>query len=130
MARNIKVSENHGINPGMLLCPLCGTETGVALHGRLPGDAEAPRYSYDREPCGDCREQLAAGNIFFIEAVSTAKGPERTGRMVCVRREAVIRTMAGENLDKLLEQGVGMMRPPQFQQMFGKHLEAKDADGN
>lgn len=29
------LSKEHGLNPSLLCCPLCGADTGVALCGRL-----------------------------------------------------------------------------------------------
>ena len=88
MAKGISVSKKHGVNPTMLICPICHHETnGLALLGRLPGDAEAPRYSLDRELCDDCRGVIDAGGVMLIEVKdgSTWKSPERTGYVVGVK---------------------------------------------
>lgn len=58
MATNIKLSEEHGVNPSVMQCPVCGQDTGLALFGKLKGDAKAPKYSIDREPCKDCCAQF------------------------------------------------------------------------
>jgi hypothetical protein len=67
---DITLSPNHGVNPSMLFCPVCGKDTGVALHGRLPGDKEAPKRTPDRVPCGPCKAQFDADRklafLFFI----------------------------------------------------------------
>ena len=53
MGKGIKVSPKHGLNPTIPICFWCGKERGeVALLGRLPGDAEAPKnvvLDYDRD---------------------------------------------------------------------------------
>ena len=88
MSRGIPISKKHGVNPTMLICPICHHETnGLALLGRLPGDAEAPRYSLDREPCDDCRKVIDSGGVMLIEIKdgSTEQNPERTGYIVGVK---------------------------------------------
>lgn len=42
MSKGIRVSEKHGVNPSITICPICGKETGIALLGKLKGDKEAP----------------------------------------------------------------------------------------
>lgn len=70
MAKPIKPSPKHGLNPTMGQCFWCDGETGeIALLGRLPGDAQAPRraiLSYD--PCPACRSRWE-GNVAIIEVV-------------------------------------------------------------
>ena len=88
MSRDIPISKKHGVNPTILICPICHHETnGLALLGRLPGDAEAPRYSLDREPCDDCRKVIDSGGVMLIEIKdgSTEQNPERTGYIVGVK---------------------------------------------
>ena len=88
MSRGIPISKKHGVNPTVLICPICHHETnGLALLGRLPGDAEAPRYSLDREPCDDCRKVIDSGGVMLIEIKdgSTEQDPERTGYIVGVK---------------------------------------------
>lgn len=43
MSKDIRVSEKHGVNPSITICPICGKETGIVLLGKLKGDEEAPR---------------------------------------------------------------------------------------
>lgn len=55
----IPISKKHGVNPTIPLCFFCGEEKNeVALLGKLPDDAEAPRNCVlDMEPCGTCAER-------------------------------------------------------------------------
>ena len=88
MTRSISVSKKHGVNPTMLICPICRHETnGLALLGKLPGDAEAPLYSLDSQPCDDCRGVIEAGGVMLIEVKdgSTSQNPQRTGYVVGVK---------------------------------------------
>lgn len=62
MSDSIRVSEKHGVNPSLDMCIFCDEPKGIALLGRLPDDAEAPRHvvtSY--EPCDKCQEQMSKG---------------------------------------------------------------------
>lgn len=99
MSKGIKVSPKHGVNPTLGICAFCGKETGeIALLGKLPGDAEAPRQmvlSY--EPCEECKKQWAQG-VAIIEVSQypiadgqpqIAQGAYPTGRVVVVKEEAL-----------------------------------------
>ena len=90
---HITLSPKHGLNPSMLICPICHHETnGIALPGRLRGDAEAPRYMLDREPCDNCKKVIGMGGVMLIEVMDADDGkkdPRRTGRAIGVKREAI-----------------------------------------
>lgn len=59
---DIKLSEKHGINPSQVICIFCGEAKAIALVGRLPGDAEAPRkILQDYDPCDKCKEDMDKG---------------------------------------------------------------------
>lgn len=59
---DIKLSEKHGVNPSMIICIFCGECKAIALVGRLPGDAEAPRkFVNDYDPCDKCKESMDKG---------------------------------------------------------------------
>lgn len=68
MSKNIRLSPEHGLNPTMGICMWCGEPTNeIALLGKLPKDAEAPRYSVvSYEPCDKCKETWNKG-IALIE---------------------------------------------------------------
>lgn len=64
----IRLSDKHGVNPGLSVCFWCGEADGVVLYGRLPGDQKAPRealVSYD--PCSSCKERFKQG-VLLLEA--------------------------------------------------------------
>lgn len=84
---SIRFSPKHGVNPSLLLCPICSKETnGIALLGRLKGDIEAPRYIFDKVPCKECQEKLDKGYRFLIEVFDGESGanPRRTGRIATI----------------------------------------------
>lgn len=65
MSKGIRVSEKHGVNPSITICPICGKETGIALLGKLKGDKEAPMRMLS-DPCDDCISKLGDDKIYII----------------------------------------------------------------
>ena len=43
MSKGITISPKYGLNPSIVICPVCKKDTSLALFGRLKGDAEAPK---------------------------------------------------------------------------------------
>lgn len=90
----IKLSPQHGVNPSVTVCFFCGKETGIAMLGKLKGDAKAPRRIVaNYTPCDDCKEKHKQGRV-IIEATQTQNGlPEiqkgiwPTGRWCMVSKE-------------------------------------------
>lgn len=60
MSKSIRISEKHGLNPCIPICPFCGQEKNeLALLGYIKGDKEAPKSAIlNLEPCDTCRENL------------------------------------------------------------------------
>jgi len=58
MGKDLKISPEHGLNPSVMACPVCGKDTGVALCGYMRGDKKSPVKMLDLDPCKDCREEL------------------------------------------------------------------------
>ena len=65
MSKNIILSEKHGVNPSITVCPICGKEIGIALLGKLKGDEEAPRKSIG-DLCDDCVSKLGNDKIYIL----------------------------------------------------------------
>lgn len=86
------LSKEHGLNPSLLQCPLCGAGTSVALHGRLYGDAEAPRRMFDAGPCAQCEEHMKLG-VLLIEVEDYGADRRATGRLSVVRPEYLRRVL-------------------------------------
>lgn len=100
----IRMSEKHGVNPSLLLCPICGEDSGVALVGRLPNDAEAPRRMLDQEPCKKCVDLMKQG-CFLIEVDDPVQGekPRRTGRMSVITDEGVRKAFDAQAAEQVIE---------------------------
>lgn len=65
MSKGIRVSEKHGVNPSITICPICGKETGITLLGKLKGDKEAPMRMLS-DPCDDCISKLGNDKIYIL----------------------------------------------------------------
>lgn len=78
MAKNITLSKEHGLNPTIGVCAWCGKETGeIALLGKLPGDKEAPKYSFfDYNPCDECKQKWENA-VICIEVTTTRPNDNR-----------------------------------------------------
>lgn len=87
MSKSIPISPSHGVNPSMMQCFWCGETKGIALLGKLPNDAEAPRMAiFDYEPCDACQALMAQG-ITLMESDEKTQKP--TGRFLVVKEEAL-----------------------------------------
>ena len=100
MAKSIRLSKQHGVNPTLGVCFWCGEDTGeLALMGYMgKGDPEAPkRMVLNYNPCPKCAELWAQG-CACIEATEVPNGrPEiqpgayPTGAVAVLKREAADR---------------------------------------
>jgi hypothetical protein len=116
---SITISEKHGLNPTLGICFWCGEHTGdIALLGKLPDDAEAPKemvLNYD--PCDKCAKHFESGVLIFEVNTDPNKPPIKdtyrpTGRYVVVKAEAFANQQF-KNGDKC------MLEANEFEQMFG-----------
>ena len=102
------ISKKHGLNPSMDICFFCGEAKGIALFGKMKGDAEAPRnVLLNYEPCDKCKEAMDQGTT-VIEVVTEDNGnmPIKegiypTGRW-CVMRSEAAQELFGTDSKKVL----------------------------
>lgn len=116
--KSLKLSPKHGVNPTIMHCFICGKDTGLALLGKLKNNEEAPKHMTNpHELCEDCKKQIDAGNKFFLEVKGNSDNdhPERTGRLVCIRGEAL----------PDVKSPISYMEHSVFEKMFGKFMEDK-----
>jgi len=83
MSKSIKVSPKHGLNPSIAVCECCGEEIGIAILGKLKGDAEAPRY-IAQGLCDNCKKVIDVGGVLLLEVTDDSKegNVNRTGRVL------------------------------------------------
>ena len=93
---SLTLSKEHGLNPSVETCAICGKDMGLVLFGTSYKDergktTEAPRSICMGHHCEDCQKVIDNGGIFFIEVRDGESGnnPYRTGRLCAVKEEAV-----------------------------------------
>ncbi len=135
---DIRLSEKHGVNPGLGICFWCGEASEVILFGKMQGDAQAPQETcLGYEPCSKCQEQFAKGIVVIevsedeteratvplIENAEEALYLYPTGSHVVITREAAQRLFQPEEMvESILEHGRAVMDSEAFQGLFGEHL--------
>lgn len=117
---SIRISEKHGVNPSILQCEICGKEFGIALHGKLKGDIEAPKVmTYHGCWCDECKKIIEEQDGMYIIEIRNGEekkeNPFRTGRIVAVKKSTF----------KDVEAPVVYMVEEEFNKMFG-HIVNKD----
>ena len=122
----IRISPKHGVNPTLLLCFWCRTNSvGIALAGRLPHDAEAPRTALTYDPCEQCQKLISSG-IWLIEATKT--GDENvppmpgtnaypTGRWAVISEEGVRAVVNEPWQSELIKKRKAVMEPEVISQL-------------
>lgn len=95
---SLRISKEHGVNPSVDTCFICGKDISVVLFGTAYKDengktAEAPRKVCTGQVCEDCQKIIDEGGIFFIAVKDgeTGKNPYRTGQIGALKEEAVQR---------------------------------------
>jgi hypothetical protein len=123
MSRGIPLSKKHGVNPSVTVCQMCGKDIGLALFGRLEGDAEAPRQVLDPEPCDECKSLMEQGVMLIevdVDKTDDEKNPWRTGRIAVLRDEAISRIFDPESAKAALERRVAFVEIA-FYERLGLH---------
>lgn len=88
-SNGIILSEKHGVNPSLMLCPYCDKETGIALFGKLKGDKEAPKNIVGNDLCDECKKKVENGFVLIIEARQTKDGIELLRRRAEIGKEFI-----------------------------------------
>jgi hypothetical protein len=103
---SIRLSEQHGVNPSLMQCFVCGEDVGVALLGKLPGDEQAPHricFGPNDEPCDKCKDHMKMGIILIsVRDGEEGDNPYRTGGWCVVREEAIKRWLEEGDNEELL----------------------------
>lgn len=101
----VRLSRKHGVNPSMMVCFYCNEPYGVALLGRLRGDAEAPRQAvYNMQPCPQCEGWMSQGVILIsVRDGESGENPYRTGGWVVATDEAISRMLDTKTAEHILK---------------------------
>lgn len=105
MSKNITISPKHGLNPSIVVCPVCKKDTSIAIFGRLKGDVEAPKQ-VEGELCDECKKKYIT--IIEVESESNRRS---TGRCAYIPKEAI-------NIE--CKDNIALMATEEFTKMFVK----------
>lgn len=98
MKDGITLHPEHGLNPSIEVCMICGEEMGIALLGNnIKG--QAPHHICTGEICDNCKKIIDDGGCFIIEVEdgSDQKNPYRTGRYCAIKKEAAKKILGQEH---------------------------------
>lgn len=84
----LRLSKKYGVNPSLLICPICGNDIGIALLG-ANGGKKAPYQMISMDLCDDCKQKIKEGNTFILSAKQTSKGVQPTGAYILVPNECL-----------------------------------------
>ena len=85
---SLRLSKEYGLNPSLLVCPICGNNVGIALLGANCGK-KAPYQMISMELCDDCKQKVKEGNTFILSAKQTSEGIKPTGAYILVPNECL-----------------------------------------
>ena len=83
---SLRLSKKYGVNPSILVCPVCGKDIGVALLG-ANGGKEAPRKITSMDLCDNCKQIVKEGNTFIFCVKQTEKNIQPTGAYIKISNE-------------------------------------------
>lgn len=121
------MNEKPNVHIGMTRCFFCGEHKDIIIQKRLtpkPMKAfrEADDHVVDYEPCQKCKKMMEIGVILMIyddEKTNSEEVPYRTGKILCVKDEAIKRLV---NDEKMVEQALkkrAMFFPEKIAKMTG-----------
>ena len=86
----MRLHKEHGLNPTIAQCPLCGKEKNeIALLGGAMKEQAPMKMVIDDEPCEECKEMMNAGILIIsVKDGSDKKNPYRTGLKAAIKEEA------------------------------------------
>lgn len=107
MGKGVTLSKKHGLNPSMVICPICNKEESVAILGYIKGDKEAPRY-IQGDICDECKAKVADNKCFVISV----------GEDQCLKRYTIV---SKDIFTQKVEDCVVFMKEADFNAVFDKH---------
>ena len=84
----LRLSKKHGLNPSLLVCPICGKDVGIALLG-ANGGKKPPHQMTSIKLCNDCKQKVKEGNTFILSAKQTSEGIKPIGAYILVPNECL-----------------------------------------
>lgn len=110
----VRLSKEHGVNPSIDHCFICGHELGIIMFGSSYRDengnhSKAPMNICTGNICDKCKEEIQKGNSFIVEVTddSTEKRVIRAGRYIKTHYE-----------DNVLRHPISLMRHKDFEEFI------------
>ena len=107
MGKGITLSKKHGLNPSVMVCPICGKTGDIAILGHIKGDEEAPRY-IQGDICDECKARVADNKCFVISVGED----QRLKRYTIVSKDIFTKKVEGCAV---------LMKEADFNTVFDKH---------
>lgn len=107
MEKGITLSKKHGLNPSVMVCPICGKEESIAILDYIKGDKEAPRYIHG-DICDECKARVADNKCFVISVGED----QRLKRYTIVSKDI---------FTQKVEDCAVLMKEADFNAVFDKH---------
>ena len=85
---SLRLSKEHGLNPSLLVCHICGKDIGVALLG-ANCCKKAPYRITSMDLCDDCKQKVKEGNTFILSAKQIPDGIKPTGAYMIVPNDCL-----------------------------------------
>lgn len=110
---SIALHPEHGVNPMLAQCPLCGGDAGIVLLGYNKGEKAPHKGVVPGMECESCTNSKKVGILLVEvrdgEAAEKPKNPFRTGRMFVVSEDFARRTFQGPEAEAMLSHRVAFM---------------------
>lgn len=107
MGKGITLSKKHGLNPSVMVCPICGKTGDIAILGYIKGDKEAPRY-IQGDICDECKARVADNKCFVISV----------GKDQCLKHYTIV---SKDIFTQKVEGCAVLMKEADFNAVFDKH---------
>ena len=121
MGKSIRLHPEHGVNPTIPQCYLCGGDKNeVALLGASYREKAPMKMCIDKEPCDKCKGMMAQGVLLICVRDGSQEAPYRTGQIWVIKEEAAknifgdhdIVTKRAGFLEESAAKAIGLMDMP------------------
>ena len=93
MSGSIRLHREHGLNPTITVCFICGKDKNeIALLGAAYKEQAPMHMCINKEPCDECKKMMDMGVLLVsVRDGTDHENPYRTGGMCVVKPEAAQR---------------------------------------
>jgi deoxycytidylate deaminase len=115
MNSSIKLHKEHGLNPTLSQCILCGEETGeIALLGGNYKEKAPMRMITSIEPCDKCKKKYLSDGVMLVEAEEEYDWNKKlrtkpTGKVAVIKQSAFEKLFNQKSIKKVAFVEVGLL---------------------